>query len=155
MYSDRAEAREWDPSLPGIKWSAAHNSFLQAAAEMGIPGILLFCALVFGSFLQCIMIRRRLPPNWYKGDHEERFLYYTSVYLPVAMIGFAVGGFFVSFAYMDLVYVLGAFVAGLQVSVDVKLGVSPQPVSRTAPRRGRGRLRQGVPAPQIMPQQPK
>ncbi|MGH7926743.1 MAG: O-antigen ligase family protein, partial [Candidatus Binatia bacterium] len=36
--SDRAIAQARDPSLPGIKWSAPHNSFLQAAAELGIPG---------------------------------------------------------------------------------------------------------------------
>lgn len=138
MYSARAEAREWDPSLPGVKWSAAHNSFVQAASEMGIPGIVLFCMLVFGSIWQCLQIRKRMPLHWYKGNGEEKFLYYTTVYLPVALIGFAVGGFFVSFAYLDPIYVLAAFVAGLQRSVDVKLGNVPTVAPAKVPRRMRG-----------------
>jgi O-antigen ligase len=137
LYSVRAEAKEWDPSLPGIKWSAAHNSFLQAAAEMGVPGIILFCTLVFGSIWQCLKIRKRMPSNWYKGDDEEKFLYYTAVYLPVALIGFCVGGFFVSFCYMDLVYILAAFVSGLHASVDLKLGHAPTPAPAPHPRRAR------------------
>lgn len=141
LYSDRAEEHKWDPNTPGIKWSAAHNSFLQAAAEMGIPGLVLFCTLVFGSIWQCLRIRKQMPSHWYKGDAEEKFLYYTAVYLPVALFGFAVGGFFVSFAYMDLVYVLAAFVAGLQTSLIVKLG-GPQPAAvQPSARRRRG----GVP----------
>lgn len=139
MYSSRAEAREWDPSLPGIKWSAAHNSFLQAAAEMGVPGIILFCTLVFGSIWQCLQIRKRMPVHWYKGTPEERFLYYCAVYFPVTLIGFSVGGFFVSFAYLDPIYVLAAFVAGLQASVDVKMGLHPEAVPAPQPKR-RGRI---------------
>jgi O-antigen ligase len=157
MYSARAEAREWDPSLPGIKWSAAHNSFLQAAAEMGIPGILLFCTLVFGSIWQCLQIRKRMPVHWYKGSDEEKFLYYTSVYLPVALIGFAVGGFFVSFAYLDLIYVLAAFVAGLQTSVALKLSGAPAATVTAPPRRvgrGRGGLPGGALPPPVMPRHP-
>jgi len=157
MYSARAEEREWDPSLPGVKWSAAHNSFLQAAAEMGIPGIVLFCMLVFGSIWQCLRIRKRMPLHWFKGDDEEKFLYYSSVYLPVALIGFSVGGFFVSFAYLDPIYVLAAFVAGLQRSVDLKLS-GAQPAAPAAPPRrvvrGRGGLAGGALPPPVMPRRP-
>ncbi len=119
--SDRAAAQADDPSLAGIKWSAAHDSFLQALAELGIPGFLIFCTLVFGSMISVIRLRRKLPGRWVRGDPEERFLYFTSVYLPVAYVGFAVSGFFVSFAYLDLIYVLAALTAGLFVSVEVKL----------------------------------
>jgi O-antigen ligase len=133
QLSSRAAERELDPSLAGVKWSAAHNSFLQAASEMGVPGLILFSMLVFGSIVQCMRIRRRMPVHWFKGDDEERFLYYTSVYLPVALIGFAVGGFFVSFAYLDLVYVLAAFVAGLQASVAVRMTGTGVARGSTAP----------------------
>jgi O-antigen ligase len=153
----RASDREWDPSLPGVKWSAAHNSFVQAAAEMGIPGIILFSTLVFGSILQCLRIRKRMPLHWYKGDGEEKFLYYASVYLPVALIGFSVGGFFVSFAYLDPIYVLAAFVAGLQTSVDQKLRGAPTVAAVASPRRvvrGRGGLPGGALPPPVMPRHP-
>ena len=120
--SDRAIAQARDPSLAGIKWSAPHNSFLQTAAEMGIPGFLIFTTLVLTGVVAPIRLRRkRIPSGWVTGDEEERFLYFTAVYLPIAFIGFAVAGFFVSFAYMDLVYVLTAFSIGLAVSVEAKL----------------------------------
>jgi O-antigen ligase len=114
--SARAQAREFDPTLPGIKWSVAHNSFVQAGAEMGIPGMVIFSMLIFGTILQCTRLRKHMPPSWAKGDPEQRFLLAASMYLPIALIGFAVGGFFVSFAYLDPVYVLVSFVGGLQLS---------------------------------------
>jgi O-antigen ligase len=160
QLSQRAQDREWDPNLPGVKWSAAHNSFLQAAAEMGVPGIILFSMLVFGSFWQCIQIRRRMPSHWYRGDREERFLYYCSVYFPVALVAFASGGFFVSFAYLDPVYVLAAFVAGLQASVDGKLGLTPATPAPPPAKAQRGRghrmgpSRPGAVIPPVVPRHP-
>jgi O-antigen ligase len=120
MVSDRAQAFELDPSMRGIKWSAAHNSFVEAGAEMGVPGLILFCFLVFGGIFQARKLRLRMR-GWEFGDEEQRLLYFASLYLPVAFIGFAVGGGFVSFAYLDPIYVLVALVGGLQISYDAKL----------------------------------
>lgn len=151
--SARAEAREFDPTLPGIKWSAAHNSFLQAATEMGIPGFIIFSILVFGAPVQCHRLRKKMV-GWDKGDDEQRFLYFTALYLPIAFIGFAVGGNFVSFAYLDPLYVLVAFVGGLHISYDERMrrearagdgGGGPQVIApeTAGPRRHRGGLAQG------------
>lgn len=146
--SDRAIAQARDPSLPGIKWSAAHNSFLQAAAELGIPGLIIFTSLVLIGVINPIRLRRSMPPGWIKGSSEERFLYLTSVYLPVSFIGFIAAGFFVSFAYMDLIYVLSAFNVGLTVALQDyysrrDVGASsqvPLPVFATGTRQYRGGL---------------
>ena len=54
-----------------LKWSAAHNSFLQAGAEMGIPGLLLFSSLVFGGIFSMVKYRRKLAA-WSRGDPEQR-----------------------------------------------------------------------------------
>jgi O-antigen ligase len=138
--SDRALAQAADPNLPGIKWSAPHNSFLQAGTEMGIPGLVLFSWLVFGGIFSTIKLRKKLPKEWSKGTQEERFLYFTSVYLPVAFIAFTSAGVFVSFAYMDLVYVLGALTAGLILCVEEKLaGAGGRVAAPVRPvRSGRG-----------------
>lgn len=101
----------------GYRWTAAHNSFLQAGAEMGMPGLVLFCSLVFGSMLGLGRLRRRLPDRWRRLSSEHRFLYDIATYLPVSMIAFSVAGFFVSFAYHDMLYVLVVFVAGTYVCV--------------------------------------
>ena len=85
-------------------------------------------------------LRRRLPRAWLKGDAEERFLYLASMYFPLAMIGFAVTSFFLSFAWLDMLYILAAFMSGLYICVGRKLqsskGRGPTVV---APRRGRRR----------------
>jgi O-antigen ligase len=168
--SARAQAREFDPTLPGIKWSVAHNSFVQAGAELGIPGMILFCTMLFGGIAQCVRLRRRIPREWEKGDQEQRFLVATSLYLPIAIVGFATGGFFVSFAYLDPIYVLIAFVGGLHISVAERLrreasGESatvarPTPQVVVSPRRYRGGLPPGplrqpaLPPPVMYPREP-
>jgi O-antigen ligase len=139
--SDRAIAQSLDPSLPGIKWSVAHNSFLESAVEMGVVGFGFFCMLVFGGIFGLNKLRRSLPKHWVRGDPEQQFLYKTSLYLPVAFAGFAASAFFVSFAYRDLVYLLGALSAGLIISVEQKLkeesqvraGASRAPVPAQTP----------------------
>lgn len=121
LYSPMAAYKEFDPDAPGIKWSAAHNSFVQALVETGLIGGGLFIALVFGGVAQMFKLRRRLPKSWAQGDPEQRFLLSMSSYMPAALLAFAVSGSLVSFAWIDPVYVLAAFMSGLYVSVDRKL----------------------------------
>lgn len=114
-------AQNYRPGEAGIRWAAPHNSFIQAGSEMGIPGLILWSTLVFGGMAACIRLRRRLPSDWLHGDQEQRFLYLTSVYLPIAYLGFTVTGFFVSFAYLDPIYILSALVVGLHRSAYARL----------------------------------
>lgn len=134
-------AANWNPSMAGIKWSAAHNSFLQVIAEMGIPGITLFVLLVGSTMVIPIRLRKRIPRQWARGDPEQRFLYLATQYLPVAGVAFAAAGFFVSFAYVDPIYILGAFSAGLTTCIadrtarDAVPETVPGPVVAAAPVR--------------------
>ncbi|MFQ5745726.1 MAG: O-antigen ligase family protein [Gemmatimonadota bacterium] len=104
-----------------IKWSAAHNSFLQVGAELGFPGLILWSSLVFGSLFSMLRMRRRLPTTWARGDPEQRFLYHATTYFPVAIIGFISTSVFLSFAYLDPIYMLAAFVTGMYVSVERRM----------------------------------
>lgn len=133
LLSDIAQ----DPThVAGVKWAAAHNSHLQVAAEMGFPGLALWLVLLVGGVVKFLSLRKRLPRWWVRGDPEERFLYYTTEYLPIAIIGFAVPGTFVSFAYLDTVYILAAFMAGFYVALrrkqarDAAARKVPAPVPR-------------------------
>jgi O-antigen ligase len=147
MISARAQAVAFDPTLPGIKWSVAHNSFVQAGAELGVPGLIIFCTMVFAPIGQCYLLRRRMR-GWEAGDAEQRFLYYMALYMPVAFLGFAVGGSFVSFAYLDLIYVLVAFLGGLHVSYQHRLlkeaaGLGEAHVPNRTPQGSLGRRYRG------------
>lgn len=114
MISDRAVTRMADQ---GLRWTAAHNSYIQVGAELGIPGLLLWSFLVFGGMLGMIRLRRKLPRSWARGDAEQRFLYASTMYMPAAYVAFAVPAFFLSFAYMDPIYLLSALYCGVHASV--------------------------------------
>ena len=111
----------------GMLFTAAHNSFVQVGAELGIPGLILWSALPIGGFVGIRRLRRRLPKRWETGDAEQRFLYAATLYLPIAHLGFAATAFFVSFAYLDPVYVLAAFTTGVYVSVRRRLAEEMSP----------------------------
>jgi O-antigen ligase len=96
-----------------MKCSAPHNSYLQAGAELGPAGVLIWSALVIGGILGPLRLRRRLPQWWRNGTATERFIYSATTFFSVAMIGFAVTSFFVSFAWLDPLYVMAAFITGL------------------------------------------
>lgn len=114
----------------GIRCTAPHNSYVQAGAELGIPGLLLWCSLVFGSIGAMFKLRRWIPRAWAHGDGQERFLYHAPLYFMLAMVAFAVTSFFLTFAWADIVYAIAAFMTGLHISVRAKLGRSaPAPVA--------------------------
>ena len=120
----------------GIRCTPPHNSYIEAGAEMGIPGLALWCSLVIGGIVSCRRLRRRLPRSWLKGDPEQRFLYQATMYLQLAFIGFAVCAFFLTFAWLDIIYMLAAYLGGLYVAIGEKLGrsgVAAPPVA--VPRR--------------------
>lgn len=107
----------------GIKWSAPHNTFIQAGAEMGIPGLVVFTALVLGGIGRMIALARRIPPSWRRGDAERRFMARAPSYLAVAMVAFLVSAFFVSFVYWDLVYIIASFMAATEMLIrDLRTG---------------------------------
>ncbi|MBT8489140.1 MAG: O-antigen ligase family protein, partial [Gemmatimonadetes bacterium] len=118
MISDIAMTQSADR---GIKWLAAHNSFVQVGAEMGIVGLTLWSFLVFGGLVGMVRLRRRMPAGWARGDPEQRFLYESTMYMPAAYVAFVVPAFFLSFAYMDPVYFLSALYCGVHAAVDRRL----------------------------------
>jgi O-antigen ligase len=105
----------------GIKCSAPHNSYLEAGAELGVPGGLVFGSLVIGLILGPLRLRRRLPNSWRRGTESERFIYGATSFFAVAMVGFAVTSSFVSFAWIDPVYVMAGLLTGLYVATRVEL----------------------------------
>jgi O-antigen ligase len=116
--SPKAAARQQNGPL---RCTAPHNSFVQAGSELGVSGLLAYVSLLIGGVVAPIRVRRRLPPWWRQGVPAERFIYAAATFFPIAMIGFAVTSFFVTFAFADPMYLLAAFVAGLYIAVAAQL----------------------------------
>jgi len=151
----RAEGTISEPALnrtaaDKIKWSAPHNSFIEAMAETGLPGLFLWSSLVLGGIFSLFRIRRRLPRQWARGDPEERFIYLAAGYLPIAMIGFVVTAFFLSFAWLQVPYILAAYVVGVYVAIEAKTGRGT--LGRPKPRRAA--IRQPAWRQQLLAQRP-
>ncbi len=113
-----------------ISGRVAHNTWLQAGAEMGIPGFILWILLVFGTMRAVARWRRRLPASWKRGSTEQKLLYSLSFQLPLAIWAFAVPSTFVSHVYMDPMYFLAALSAGFLVAVNRERRRSQVPIPR-------------------------
>ncbi len=93
----------------GLKWSAAHNSFVQIGAELGVVGLILFVVLLVRTGQTLGRLGRiargqggRAPP--------EVALAQT---LAAALVGYCIAGFFLSQAYSALLYSVLGMVVGL------------------------------------------
>jgi O-antigen ligase len=101
-----------------LKWGPPHNSYVQVAAELGLPGFLLFGAFLVHVFRAL----RRLPtvpaPGW-EGRRAPVESARLAQSLTAGLIGFCVGSFFLTLAYNDILYMLAAIAVALrQVSVN-------------------------------------
>jgi hypothetical protein len=125
------------------RWRASHNSFLQAGSELGVPGLVLWCSLLFGGIVGLRRLWRRLGPHWARGDPSRQFIYLSTLYLRVAILGFAATSFFVSFAWLDPLYIMVALVTGIYVCVEGARRAVPQMQGQPVPRM------RGQPVPQM------
>jgi putative inorganic carbon (hco3(-)) transporter len=105
----------------GIRCTPPHNSYIEALAEEGTVGIVLWILMIPGSVVALVALRLRLPRAWARGDPEERYLYLATQYLAVATLGFCFGSFFLSFAWTDVTYYLSAVTAALYIAVGDRL----------------------------------
>lgn len=98
----------------------AHNSHLQVLAENGFLGLAAWIFLFIKSCSICLQIRRQAPLIL---ENPQNVSFYTnmSVALLVSMIGFLVGGTFVSIALNDLTWFTFALVTALDRLFKVKI----------------------------------
>lgn len=111
MYSERAQRIQRQGGTGRLRWHSAHNTFVQVGSELGIPGLALYSLLVLGSFWKLRKWNRRLPASWRRRYGDRQLLYLATVYLPVAIVGYLVTSSFLTFAYLQPVYILAALTA--------------------------------------------
>lgn len=128
------------PINVGVRWTAAHNSYVQAGAETGVIGLVLWLTMLGGGIAGCWRLRYRMPRGWRtRGSPEQRFLYLSTIYLPISFIGFAVSATFVSFAWSEPIYILTALVMGIYVAHQAESSGPALPSLQPPPGRGAAR----------------
>lgn len=121
----------------GVWWGAAHNTYVQVGAELGFPGFLLYLGVIGTAWWSLRRVSRRALRAHPQGDEISR----PAQSLMAALVGFAVGSFFLSLAYADMLYMLIALAIGLVKSARGDPGPDPVRVryrfaSRLRPQSG-------------------
>ena len=111
----------------GLKWSAAHNSFVQIGAELGFPGLLMFVALLFAGLG---LARRAVAFGLAVGDQRAAAM---GDALAASLVGFAVSGFFLSEAYSPYVYSVIGIAIGLHEALVRQVSVAEQAARTSIP----------------------
>jgi O-antigen ligase len=99
----------------------AHNSFLETGAELGIPGALVFIAILV---VTCYGLTR-LSPRGKWGPWISRREMALAQMLIGSLWGFAVSGFFVSAEYFAYLYFLLGLAVGLMKVIRLRAGAYP------------------------------
>jgi O-antigen ligase len=86
----------------GGKWQVAHNSFIQVGAELGFPGLIAFCFIIFSTMKKL----QRVSSVHDISIGELNSVSTTSRSLIGSWTGFIVSGSFLSVAYSNLVFLL-------------------------------------------------
>lgn len=92
-----------------MKWSVAHNSYIQTAAEGGLVALALFVLMGAAAFREAARVARAGRA----GRLGDRRLGALAQTLTASLIGYALAGFFISAQYFAALYVLLGLVAGV------------------------------------------
>ena len=94
----------------GVRWNAPHNTYLQAAAELGILGLIIFICVIASAFAALRRSNARERALQRGGLARNRL----APALTASLIGFVVGAFFLSLAYSEMLYTLVALAVALE-----------------------------------------
>lgn len=122
-----------------LRCTAPHNTWIQVASELGVGGITLWVTLLVGSVVAMRRLQRRLPRAWLRGSREQRFLYLAPTALALSMVGFMITSTLLTFAWLDIVYIIVAMMIGLHRAVEHALvGAMPPAVPHLPAGAGAG-----------------
>jgi hypothetical protein len=80
--------------------SVGHNAYVETAAEVGIPGLLVFLGILYSSYRTLGKVSRRPQGS------RPRFLRQAALGLQAGLLGCAVALFFVSGQYQKLLWLM-------------------------------------------------
>jgi len=94
-----------------IKEKAAHNSYLEIAAELGVMGLIAYLILILAPLRSLYRIERQTREMRTK---REREMYWLSVCMQAAFVAYMVCSFFASIQYLWYLYYTAAYAVALR-----------------------------------------
>jgi len=91
----------------GVRWNAAHNSYVQVGAELGVPGLVMFVCMLVSVF---VALRRSA---WQLAAGGSRTGPELTQAITASLTAFVVGAFFLSLAYSEILFTLMALAVAL------------------------------------------
>jgi probable O-glycosylation ligase (exosortase A-associated) len=117
IYAPRPnEQRAADPSIP----RAAHSNYFQVLGEHGWVGLALYLAIWWLSWRDAARLRKLT-----KGRADLSWVFRLAGMCQVSLVGFMVGGAFLSLAYFDLPYNLMVIIVVTKRWLLLKLSETP------------------------------
>ena len=133
-HAERVIAGDFNRTARGQR--DTHSTYLNVAAETGLPGLALFLAMVTAAIVSTDRIRRR----WRTLLPDEAGRLYA---LELALGAYMIAGIFGSFSRLSFLYIFLAYMYAVARSTDVQgLGAlsigggAPHPARAPTPRRG-------------------
>lgn len=97
----------------------AHSIYFEILGEQGYPGLLLFMAILFFAYRNCVTVKKKT-----RGILDLKWAFDLSRMLQASFFAYAVGGAFLGLAYFDLLYHLVALTVLLRVVAERELGAA-------------------------------
>jgi O-antigen ligase len=94
-----------------IREKAAHNSYLEIAAELGVMGLIAYLILIFAPLRSLHRIERQTRGMRSKGERE---MYWLSVCIQAAFVAYMVCSLFSSIEYLWYLYYTAAYAVALR-----------------------------------------
>jgi O-antigen ligase len=101
----------------GNIWRAAHSSYIEVAAELGIFGLLAWLAVLASGFFTLVRARRALSMSEPAFDEQRELSNWVDA-ATASLVSFLVGGMFLSRAY-DVVLIILLAMASVALRVSL------------------------------------
>lgn len=123
----------------GIRQTAAHNMYVQVAAELGTPGIVSLFAMLFGSIASCARFKRKVKKQLELTGLDPKLEreYLRASMAQAAVWAVASTGFFLSLGYSAITYFVIAAAIGVSCT-DLHGSISSSGRPSVSPPRARG-----------------
>ena len=127
LYAPLADGtRASDPSIV----RAAHSIYFQVLGEHGWPGLALFLLLWLLTWREASRLRSRT-----RRDPQLAWIFHLAGMCQVSLVGFAVGGAFLSLAYVDFAYNVMVILVVTQRWLTMEMGTQHAAATATSRRR--------------------